>query len=175
MTADMSDLKRDVAALGLSVRKAIEGNELLRHDVASVAETTRVHLAQANKNMEGLNGSVESLLEQIQATAAEHADDVGWRMFAFGLLIGLCALTWTDAQLYVLLAPLVGAMVPVCFPSVRKVLGLAYRRMMTKLELALSAPARQPAVLSADGGPLAQTAVHKPDPAASVNGGNGRH
>lgn len=174
MAPRIADLQRDVAELGLSLRKAIEGNELLRRDVAGVAETTRAHLNQANKNMEGLNGSVESLLVQIQDTAADHADEVGWKMLAFGLLIGLCALTWTDAQLYILLAPLVGAMVPVCFPGVRRVLGMAYRRIITKLELTLSAPVRQGAVVAAGADALAQTAEHKPDP-AGVNGTNGHH
>lgn len=174
MTADISELQRNVAELGLSIRRVIDGNGVLQRDIASVAETTRVHLAQANKNMEGLNGSVESLLEQIQATAADHTDDVGWRMFAFGLLVGLCALTWTEAQLYVLLAPLFGAMVPVCFPGVRRNLGLMYRRMMAKLELIMAPTQQQVAVVAAAGAALAQTAEHMPDP-AGVNGTNSHH
>lgn len=170
----MSDLQREVTDLGLSVRKVIEGNDLLRRDIAGVAEITRAHLAQANKNMEGLHGSVESLLAQIQGAHEDRTDAVGWQMLAFGLLVALCAVTWSGAQAHILLAPLVGVMIPVCFPSVRKVLGLAYRRIIAKLELALSAPAQQAAVVAATGtDALAQTAEHRPDP-SGVNG-NGHH
>lgn len=134
--------------------------------------TARSHDA-LQQAMDQLEVRMQKYLEGIQVTHEDNADAVGWKLLGFGLLIGLCALTWSGASILILLAPLVGVTIPVCFPQVRRILRLAYQRIMTKLESALLASTRQGAVVAAGADGLAQTVEHRPD-LASRNG-NGRH
>lgn len=159
-TPTVADIRRDfngveTAVHGLRSQQVELGSGManvsrqVNNDLGDFAKTMETHHSVTNHEMVVLAESVRSYLVEIQGTHEDHTDEAFLRGIAIALVFGVYVLTWTEYRVDAILLPLFAVVILLCVPGVRKALGMHYRKIITRWQHSITAPAKRPVAASA--------------------------